>query len=413
MPAFRIYTTPQKPDWSRRNPMVVGGVHARRRGCTNHGCKLTSTHCHIAIILPGLGAGGSEHVVSAIANHWANDGHKVTLVTLEERSAVPYYPIDPKVRIINLGLSPKRVSAPQAVWLAISRILAFRRTLQDVAPDVVVSFLMRTNIMTLLAVFGSGIPVIVSERNNPALQPLGAAWRKLRQLLYPKAFGLVTMTRGAMNFFPPSLRRRSWIIPNPVKLPEGLRRPGKGKRLAAVGRLVPQKGFDLLIDAFAIVANRHPDWTLTIWGEGPDREMLELQRKERGLEDRIFMPGISERPGSWLETADAFVLSSRFEGWGIVLLEAMAWGLPCVSFDCEWGPTDMMRNEVDGLLVPRGDVRALADALSRIMEDAGLRRRLSKASRTSTQRFSYNRVMAAWDEVIEAALSEQPRRRAT
>jgi glycosyltransferase involved in cell wall biosynthesis len=374
---------------------------------------LTSTPCHIAIVLPGLGAGGSEHVVSAIANHWVNDGHKVTLVTLEEKSAVPYYPIDPKVRIINLGLSPQRASASRAALLALNRILAFRRALREAAPDVVVSFLMRTNIMTLIAAAGLGVPVIVSERNNPALQPLGAAWRKLRQLLYPRAFGLVTMTSGAMNFFPPSMRRRSWIIPNPVKLPEGLRRPGKGKRLAAVGRLVPQKGFDLLIDAFAIVADRHPDWTLTIWGEGPDRKALEQQRKERGLEDRIFMPGISERPGSWLETADAFVLSSRFEGWGIVLLEAMAWGLPCVSFDCEWGPSDMMQNEVDGLLVPRGDVRALAGALSRIMEDAGLRRRLSQASRTSTQRFSYARVMAAWDEVIEAAFSELTRRRAT
>jgi glycosyltransferase involved in cell wall biosynthesis len=357
--------------------------------------------------MPGLGAGGSENIVSAIANHWVNDGHRVTLVTLEEKSTVPYYTFDPKIRIINLGLPPELTSAPHATQLALRRIWAIRKTLQEATSHVVVSFLRRTNIMTLLATTGSGIPVIVSERNNPALQPLGVIWSTLRQLLYPRAFGLVTMTSGAMNFFPLSMRRRSWIIPNPVKLPEGQRQPGNGKRLTAVGRLVPQKGFDLLIDAFATIADRHPEWTLTIWGEGPDRNKLEQQRKKRGLEDRIFMPGISERPGSWLETADAFVLSSRFEGWGIVLLEAMAWGLPCVSFDCEWGPRDMMENEVDGLLVPREDVSALADALSRIMGDAKLRRRLSKASRISTQRFSCNRVMAAWDEVIEAALGKQ------
>jgi glycosyltransferase involved in cell wall biosynthesis len=214
------------------------------------------------------------------------------------------------------------------------------------------------------------------------------------------------MTKGAMSFFPPSMRRRSWVIPNPVDLPSGARKPdGKEMTLAAVGRLVPQKGFDMLIDAFAAIADRHPEWTLVIWGEGPDRESLEAQRDKLGLGQRISLPGVSERPGSWLESADAFVLSSRFEGWGIVLLEALAWGLPCVSFDCEWGPAEMIENGVDGLLVPRENTQALGENLSKVMSDPELRRKLSTNAKLSTQRFSHDRVMAAWDQVIGTALA--------
>lgn len=358
-------------------------------------------------MVPSLGAGGTEHVVNLLANHWASIGHAVFLITLDPNAAVPYYPTDPKVKAVSLDLPPRKTSAPRALWLASKRILAIRRTLKSIKPDVVVSFLTRTNVLTLIAKIGIGVPVIVSERNNPAQQRFGTTWETLRGILYPRAFGLITMTVGAMNYFPLSMRRRSWVIPNAVELPRFQRSEAKANRLVAVGRLVPQKGFDLLIEAFATIEKKHPDWQLVIWGEGPDRKTLEARRDARGLTDRIAMPGVSERPGSWLETADAFVLSSRFEGWGIVLLEAMAWGLPCVSFDCEWGPGEMIQNEVDGILVPRDDVGALARQLSRVMSDGELRRRLAEAAKISTQRFSHAQVMAAWDGVIEDALAER------
>jgi glycosyltransferase involved in cell wall biosynthesis len=116
------------------------------------------------------------------------------------------------------------------------------------------------------------------------------------------------------------------------------------------------------------------------------------------------MPGVSKTPGSWLESADAFVLSSRFEGWGIVLLEAMTWGLPCVSFDCEWGPREMIANGVNGILVENGNVDALAAELSRLMGDETLRKSLSKAARSSTRKFASEVVMAKWDEVVDTVL---------
>ena len=116
------------------------------------------------------------------------------------------------------------------------------------------------------------------------------------------------------------------------------------------------------------------------------------------------LPGVSERPGRWIETADAFVFSSRYEGWGIVLLEAMAPGLPVVSFDCRFGPSEMITHEEDGLLVPNGDVQALSAAMSQLMASETLRKSLGEAAAKSARRFSRERVMAGWDEVVKAAV---------
>ncbi|MXN67426.1 glycosyltransferase [Stappia sp. GBMRC 2046] len=246
--------------------------------------------------------------------------------------------------------------------------------------------------------------MIVSERNNPEAQRFNAVWDWARTKAYPHAFGLVTMTEGARRFFPLYMRKRSWVIPNPVRLP-GEWSPQRGNNnLIAVGRLVDQKGFDLLLEAFSKVARSFPDWTLTIWGEGPLRSELEARRDELGLGERVRMPGVTERPTIWIETADIFVLSSRYEGWGIVLLEAMAAGLPVVSFNCEWGPSDMVTDGVDGLLVPPLDVDALADALAKLMGDKTLRVRLAQSAARSAAKFAPDRINELWREAVQTAI---------
>lgn len=361
----------------------------------------------IVIVLPALGAGGSERVVSLIANHWVERGCKVAVITLERPGTPPYYEIDPGVDLIRLDLPNRRTGPLRGAWLAANRVRLLRRQFLRLAPDIVISFLTRTNILSLLAAKGTGIPVVVSERNNPELQTFGPAWAWMRKKLYPTAFGLVTMTKGAMSHFPPKQRQRSWVIPNEANLPSNLQLRRGQRVVAAVGRLVPQKGFDLLLKAFARSAVTYPDWTLVIWGEGPERTALELQRRALGLDSRVQLPGVSARPGGWIETADAFVLSSRYEGWGIVLVEAMAAGLPVVSFDCRFGPSDMVHHEEDGLLVPDGDVEALSMELSRLMGDEALRVSLGQAAANSARRFSRERVMAGWDEVVDTAIKHR------
>ncbi|MCA0049703.1 glycosyltransferase family 4 protein [Mesorhizobium sp. B283B1A] len=360
---------------------------------------------HVVIVLPGLGAGGTEHVVNVLANQWAARGWHVTLVTFEAPGPPPYYHFDPAVRIERLGLPQMKRSRLGAIGASARRIFLLRRTLKKLAPDVVLSFLTRTNVMSLAASRGLGLDVVVSERNNPALQDVGPVWRFLRAKLYPSAFGLVTMTTGALNYFSPAMRRRSWVIPNPVDLPATGKPRRNGAVLVAVGRLVPQKGFDLLLKAFANIRRDFPEWKLVIWGEGPDRAELEAERDRLGLQGCVEMPGVTSRPGIWVETADAFVLSSRYEGWGIVLLEAMAAGLPVISFDCQWGPREMVDNEKDGLLVENGSVDALAQGLRRLLGDEPLRKKLGAAAAASAARFTPEYVMQNWDQVIHAVLA--------
>lgn len=370
--------------------------------------RVGSAGIRIALVLPGLAAGGTERVVNAIANHWAERGWMVTILTLEPPGKPSYFAYHPRVTMRRLGLPTSGEPKLRAIFLTIKRILALRRCLREVWPELIVTFLTRTNVLTMLATGGMGIPVVVSERNNAELQYCGPVWSWLRRRLYPHAFGLVAMTRGALEFFPAKMRPRSWVIPNPVYLPDGWQPSRGGHVLAAVGRLVPQKGFDLLLQAFGEIAQLFPEWTLVIWGEGVERKNLEKQRDHLGLQNRVRLPGVSELPGTWVETADAFVLSSRFEGWGIVLLEAMAAELPVVSFDCKWGPREMIHDGVDGLLVPQEDVAALARALAKVMRDAGLRQRLGAAAAKSAQRFAPDRIMASWDEMVLAALAERP-----
>lgn len=358
----------------------------------------------MTIVIPALGAGGTEHVVSLVANHWVRLGCTVTLITLESPDARPYYAFDPRISIDRLGLPSQRASQLRAGWLVIKRIHRLRSAIRRSRPDFVLSFLTRTNVLTLLATIGLPLPVIVSERNNPALQPFGPLWKWLQLCLYPRAFGLVTMTKGALDYFPSEVRHRGWVIANAVDLPIGWQNRRGNNILTAVGRLTRQKGFDLLLEAFAKIASKHPEWKLVIWGEGDDRKELEALRDALGLRDRVELPGVTERPGLWVETADVFVLSSRYEGWGIALLEAMAAGVPVVSFACEWGPTDMVKHGEDGILVSSGDVNALADALANVLGDGALRTRLAVNAEANAKKFSSEHILSQWDAVASSAL---------
>lgn len=365
----------------------------------------------IAFVLQGLGAGGSEHIVSQLCNHYAALGWTVSLLAFEHHEAAPYYAHDPAVRILPLGLKPERRGPVAAIRAMLTRQRLLRQAIILTKPDLVVSFLTRTNILSVLAVRGMGIPVIVSERNNPALQKVGPVWRALRRWSYPRAAGLVTMTQGAMRHFIGATPPRTWVIPNPAHIPDvAIGRQSDGRTIAAVGRLVPQKGFDLLLEAFAQVAPVVPGWRLVLWGEGPDRIALEAQRARLGLEGRVDMPGVTARPCEWVARSDLFVLSSRFEGWGLVVGEAMAAGIPVISFDCEWGPAEMIEQNKSGVLVANGDVGALADALIALCQDTDRREALGRQAIERMRRFSPENILAQWHAAIVDVLGAFDRR---
>jgi len=359
----------------------------------------------LAFVLPGLGAGGSEHIVSLLCNHFAAQGWAITLIAFEEPSAPSYYAYHPEVRIIRLGMKSRRRAAATGALAMLRRQRLLRQALKAVRPELVVSFLTRTNILSVLAARSLGIPVIVSERNNPALQTVGPVWNRLRQMTYPRAAGLITMTQGAMDWFKSAMDVKGWVIPNPVPPAiMGAERRPDGRTIGAVGRLVPQKGFDLLLDAFARVAHAIPDWKLAIWGEGPERAALERQRDRLSLTGRVSLPGVTEKPGEWIPQSDLFVLSSRFEGWGIVVGEAMGAGLPVIAFDCQWGPAEMIGHGKSGLLVPNGDVAALGEAILSLCTDEARREALGTEAQNRMALFGHDQVLARWQSVITGVL---------
>ena len=364
---------------------------------------------HVALVISALGAGGAERVIITLANTWAARGWQVDLITFEPPGTKPYYEVDPLVGLRQLGVPSVGRPRWRAMRQGMRRVRALRQVLRAAAPDVTISFLAKINVLTLLASRGLAVPVVVSERNNPERQRFRGTWSWLRQHLYATAWCVVTPSRGVLDSFAPRIRRRGRVIPNPVDLAPGARpRPGAG-RLVAVGRLVHQKGFDLLLPAFAKIAPDHPEWTLTIWGEGEQRAALEALCARLGLAERVRLPGLTERPGQWVEEADVFVLSSRYESFGNVITEAMVAGLPVIAFDCPWGPGDIIRDGEDGLLVAPEDVDALAAAMRRLIVDGDLRQHLGQAAARNVQRFARGAIVAQWDTVVaEATCAGQP-----
>ena len=170
--------------------------------------------------------------------------------------------------------------------------------------------------------------------------------------------------------------------------------------ILGVGRLTPQKGFDRLVRAFAPVAAAHPEWTLRICGNGPRRVPLRHLVRRLALATRVQRPGAVERIDKEMTRASVYVLSSRFEGFPMVLLEAMSMGLAIVSFDCPTGPRELLDDSRTGLLVPEGDVAALAAAIERVVTDRELRARLGAAAREASRVYAPDRVGARWRELL-------------
>jgi glycosyltransferase involved in cell wall biosynthesis len=197
-----------------------------------------------------------------------------------------------------------------------------------------------------------------------------------------------------------ALLSRVELIANPVSPLDGGISSQEAQVVVAAGRLNTQKGFDLLVRAWEPVARRRPDWRLEIYGSGPERAALERLIGELGLSDRVALMGRTQALGEAMAAASLFALSSRFEGFGMVLVEAMGKGLPVVSFDCPRGPGDIVTHGEDGLLVAPEDADALAAALLELIEDPERRRRLAAAARRTARRYESRAIAPAWDALL-------------
>jgi glycosyltransferase involved in cell wall biosynthesis len=358
----------------------------------------------LTLVIHSLGAGGAERVMSNLASLWSERGRDVSLITIESKAA-DFYSLPRSVRRIALGLAGESRGFLQTLRHAFRRIIELRRAIRSHPTDAIISFTDNTNLLTLLAVAGLGIPVIVSERIHPGHHDIGWSRSRLRRVLYPRADAIVVQTNDALEWMRRFFRDVPlYRVPNPALPPPhdlGERAPSGGVRtVITMGRLVPQKQCPLLVRAFSQSARDRPDWMLTILGDGPERGRVVAEAQRLGIAARLRLPGFVRAPARVLREADLFVLSSRFEGFPNALLEAMACGLPAISFDCPSGPGEIIRDGVDGVLIPCGDVDALAQAMTRLMSNDTERARLGARAREVLQRFSAERILGLWDGVL-------------
>ena len=294
----------------------------------------------------------------------------------------------------------------------IRRLLALREAILEYNPDIIVSFLTNVNVATLLASVFLKVPVVVSERIYPPSLPLDRLLKKLRKITYSRAKAVVMQTGKGLDWLSANCPgSNGCVIPNPVVFPIPAPEPKvdpcsilkPDRRLViTVGRLEKQKGFDILIDAYARLTEDFPDWDLVILGEGSEHIRLNEQIGRKGVSSRISLPGRVGNIADWYARADFFVMSSRFEGFPNVLIEAMAYGLPVVSFDCDTGPKDIIENEVNGILVSLDEgEKGLSLAMVKMMREAKKRKIMAEASKMVCKKFSIRTIGKHWNHILE------------
>jgi glycosyltransferase involved in cell wall biosynthesis len=364
---------------------------------------------------------------------WLADSHDVDIVSVVRRRDEPLLPLDPRVtlrRLVDLRRPAQSKPAPGARVLArgSSRLahpddlrsrryftllsdLRLARAIRDIRQGVVIGT--RASINLAIARFARPSVYAVAQ-DHQHLQLWSAELRQELASLYPRLDAVVTLTPGDAASYrallPAGVDVRD--IPNAIPEADLPLATGDAKVVVAAGRLARQKGFDLLVAAFELVHRVHPDWRLHVFGEGADRPVVEAAIRDRGLSDTVVLRGFAESLRAELATAGSiFALSSRYEGYPIVLLEAMSVGLPPVAFDCPTGPADIIADGTSGILVAARDVAGMAKAINALIEDPERRVRMAAAARAAARRFTAPEVLPRWSGLLDELASRPPGQR--
>lgn len=341
-----------------------------------------------------------------MANWWVGHGHEVAILTLWGKET-DHYKLNPKIQRFALDFWRRSRNPWQYVMNRIQLLFQIRQTVKRFKPDTVISFIDLINIIMVVALAGTKIPLIVCERTDPRYHTVSRYRSFARRLSYPNSLTLVIQTNRiaewAETILPSS---KIEVIPNFVRMiPETLNLQNRNKPekpyILAMGRLDRHKGYDLLINSFAAAKTSHPEWRLVILGEGPERSNLEGLASCLGIRDDILMPGVVDEPYEWMQKADFFVHPSRYEGFPNAILEAMASGLAVIATDCPSGPAEIIRHNENGLLIPKDNLKSLERAIIRLMEDNDLCKRLGEQALQVRSTYSQSSIMAKWDALIQ------------
>ena len=383
----------------------------------------------LTLVTSGLRCGGVQRAVVSLAGGLHGELHRISVLTFAA-AETDFFRLPQAIVRTSLGIR-RDVPTPvlQLLPTTLARLKALRAAIDATEPDVVISHAAQINVPTLLALRGRTVPVIVTEHGDvPVRQDKTQPWLwkkwlwyRMRRLCYPSAFKVVSVSAAIdRNFAWLPAARRS-VIHNPfpplglqnlpVSLPQGLvpTRPW----IASMGRLSYAKGFDVLLTAFARIAGAFPEWQLVILGDGELRRHLQRQAGELIAHERIIFAGALAEPFALLQQAKFFVMASRYEGFPMAHGEALACGLPVIATDCPSRPLklgerdnvpggvrELVRDGIDGMLVPCEDPAALANAMADLIENPDKRQRLAQQAAPGMARFSCSKIVDDWEQLF-------------
>lgn len=354
----------------------------------------------IAFVIPTLSPGGAERVATILCSEWCRQGHDIHLITYAEKGN-PAYELAP-------GIHWHKVASPleSAGFLlrSMGRILAIRKRLGGIEPDVLVCFLTEANVTGIVAATGFRFPVVVSERVHPGFHAISTVHALLRRLVYPRAKALVVQTEAIAAWCRQHLQAEVSVIPNPVRqtvAPDNRESESPRRRvIVAMGRLEHQKGFDLLIEAFAPLAPQYPDWQVEILGEGSARVVLGEQIRAAGMANRITLMGLVADSESHLRSAEIYCHPARYEGFPNALAEALANGCCVIASDAPGAMAELLAEGTYGFLAKMDDVVDLRQQLSAAMASEETRRHFQAIAARAVDAFNVADIAARWIRVF-------------
>jgi len=340
-----------------------------------------------------LCGGGAERVVATLSSCMAEQGMAVEILTYYDKPIT--YEVNSKVKISVVEKLTGKTSKVQ-------NLFEVRKYFKQNA-KVVISFLAPFNMMAIVSKLGTGIPIVVADRNDPTKVPFNKYIRKLRDFLYMFAEGIVLQTEKNREYFSNVVKRKSTVIYNPVdmKVYAGVSlKTEKEKKIVSAGRLMRQKNHKMMIDAFAEVIKDYPEYQLIIYGEGPYREELERYIQELKISEKVFLPGNTTELHEQIKNAEIFVLSSDYEGMPNALIEAMCMGIPVISTKVS-GATDLIYHGENGILVDVNDSFSLKKAMMELIENKEKANVIAKRATELNAQLEVKKIMDQWISFIQ------------
>ncbi len=368
------------------------------------------TRRRVALVIHALSGGGAERIISQLASRWAAAGHDVVLITLAATST-DKYPLHSTVRRIGLDLLQASSNKLQALGANYRRVRKLRAALYELAPDRIVSFCDRMNIVTLLASKRLNIPIWICERSDPSKQKLGWIWEWARRRSYPSCTGCVVQSETVKRYLSAWVAdSKLRVIPNAVDVPINLTtnasvrldtEHSNTKKVLSVGRLSAEKGFDTLLLAWSQVHTSIPEWKLVLAGDGAERHQLQSLAQELKIADSVQFLGWCDNPWPLYDQADMYVLPSRYEGFPVALLEAMSMGKPCIATRCSETVELLSENGRAIECVEVGDSDSLARSIRTQAMSPETRLELGQSAKRIAQKFTWHSIGPMWDQILE------------